>query len=106
MTQPIQKQVAALSDKALDALRGAFVTRGANRGQLLANAPKDKLAKAAWQGAQMVCNPYKVSICALMFFNDEEKAIFDEVEKFIESLGPAAKTFDRDRLALERLGVW
>ena len=95
-----------LSDAATKALAGAFVTRGPNKGQLLANAPKDKLAKAAWQGAQMVCNPYKVSICALMFFNDEEKAIFDEVEKFIESLGPAAKTFDRDRLALERLGVW
>ena len=106
MTHTINNQVAALSDKALAALQGAFVTRGANRGQLLANAPKDKLARMAWHGAQMVCNPYKVSICALMFASDEEKAIFDEVEKFIESLGPAAKTLDRDQLALERLGVW
>lgn len=30
----------------------------------------------------------------------------DEVERFLESLGPIAKTLDRDRLALERLGVW
>ena len=102
----MQNQVAALSDKALAALRGAFVSRGANRGQLLANAPKDKLARMAWNGAQMVCNPYKVSICALMFASDEEKAIFDEVERFMELLGPAAKTLDRDRVALERLGVW
>lgn len=102
----MQDQVAALSDTALAALRGAFVSRGANRGQLLANAPKDKMARMAWHGAQMVCNPYKVSICALMFASDEEKAIFDEVERFMESLGPIAKTLDRDRVALERLGVW
>ena len=99
MTQP-------LSEQATKALAGAFVSRGQNKGQLLANAPKDKLARMAWHGAQMVCNPYKVSICALMFASDEEKAIFDEVEKFMESLGPIAKTLDRDRLALERLGVW
>lgn len=102
----MQNQVAALSDQALAALRSAFVSRGANRGQLLANAPKDKLARMAWNGAQMVCNPYKVSICALMFASAEEKAIFDEVERFMESLGPIAKTLDRDRVALERLGVW
>ena len=102
----MQNQVTALSDQALAALRGAFVSRGANRGQLLANAPKDKRARMAWTGAQMVCNPYKVSICALMFASQEEKAIFDEVERFLESLGPIAKTLDRDRLALERLGVW
>ena len=99
MTQP-------LSEQAKKALAGAFVSRGQNKGHLLANAPKDKLARMAWQGAQMVCNPYKVSICALMFASDEEKAIFDEVERFMESLGPIAKTLDRDRLALERLGVW
>ena len=102
----MQDQVSTLSDKALAALRGAFVSRGANRGQLLANAPKDKMARMAWNGAQMVCNPYKVSICALMFASQEEKAIFDEVERFMQSLGPIAKTLDRDRLALERLGVW
>lgn len=102
----LSDKTSTLSDRALAALQGAFVTRGANRGQLLANAPKDKMARMAWNGAQMVCNPYKVSICALMFASDEEKAIFDEVQKFIESLGPLARGLDRDRLALERLGVW
>ncbi len=102
----MQEQVTALSNGARAALRGAFVSRGANRGQLLANAPRDKMARMAWNGAQMVCNPYKVSLCALIFASDEEKAIFDEVERFMESLGPAAKTLDRDRVALERLGVW
>jgi hypothetical protein len=62
-----------LSEKAKVALYGATIKRGADKGLLLNTAPKDRLAKAAWMGAQMVCNPYKVSISALTFFDDEEE---------------------------------
>lgn len=99
-----------ISDKTASALHGATIKRGKLKGMLLKSAPKDKLARAAWYGAQIVCNPYKVSISAIMFFSDEERAIYREVEALMEEWKKqtkgAAVLLDQDRRDLERMGAW
>ena len=98
-----------ISDKAGKALHGACYKNGPHKGRLLKNAPKDPAARAAWYGAQMTCNPYKVSIAALMFMRDEEREIYREVEKLFDDMKAAGwrpEGLDRDRYNLELLGVW
>lgn len=94
-----------ISDNAARALQSAVTSKGRNKGLLLAKAPPSRsLAYAAWQAAQMCCNPYKVSIAGLMFMNDEQRAIYDEILAIFEGLN--IKSLDRDRNALERIGAW
>jgi hypothetical protein len=99
-----------ISDKASQALYGACVTRGKAKGLLKRNPPKDRLARAAWYGAQIVCNPYKVSISAIMFFDDEERAIYREIEALMENwkanTSGSIVHMDQDRSALEKMGAW
>ena len=109
LKQRKENTMPTISDQASRALYGACVTRGKAKGLLLKNAPKDKLAKAAWHGAQMVCNPYKVSVYALMFMSPEEKAIYDEIVALFDWLKAQSGNcvlLDQDRLALEKLGAW
>jgi len=98
----------ALSDTTRAALAKAYATRGKHRGQLLAKCPRsDTLAAAAWQGAMMACNPYQVSIGACLFFNDAQRAVFEEIKNHFDALPHAYRVMaQRDREALERLGVW
>jgi hypothetical protein len=94
-----------ISDTAAHALKAAVATKGKHKGLLLAKAPPSRtLAYAAWQAAQMCCNPYKVSISGMMFMSAEQRAVYDEVLAIFEGLG--IKKLDRDRNGLERLGVW
>jgi len=94
-----------ISDKAALALKDAVAARGQHKGLLLARAPKSNtLAYAAWQAAQLCCNPYKVSIAGLLFLTDEQRGVYDEILAIFEGLG--IKSLDRDRNSLERLGVW
>lgn len=94
-----------ISDKAALALKEAVTTRGRHKGLLLAKAPKSNtLAYAAWQAAQLCCNPYKVSVAGLLFLTDEQREVYDEIRNIFETLG--IKSLDRDRNNLERLRVW
>ena len=97
-----------LSDVAREALRSAYATRGPHRGQLLKRCPRSNtLAAAAWQGAMLVCNPYQVSIGACLFMTAEQKAVRDEITAHFETLPREYQIMaQRDREALERLGVW
>ena len=98
-----------LSETARAALMRCFATKGKNKGLLLANAPgpyKDPDAYSAWQGAQMACNPFKVSIAHMMFMKPEQKAIFEEVCAYMDARPALKKVLDRDRAGLEKLGVW
>jgi hypothetical protein len=99
-----------ISDKAARALQAATIQRGKNKGLLLKNAPREPIARAAWYGAQIVCNPYKVSISALLFMSEEERAIYREIETIMEKWKAethgAIVLFDQDRAALERMGAW
>jgi hypothetical protein len=98
----------ALSETARGALRLAYASKGPHRGQLLAKCPKSNtLAAAAWQGAMLICNPYKASIGAMLFMTDEQKAIRDEVIQHFETLPREFMIMAaRDRETLENLGVW
>ena len=94
-----------ISEQAANALKAAVSTRGKHKGLLLAKAPASQtMAYAAWQAAQMCCNPFKVSIAGMIFMTDEQRAIYDEVLAIFEGL--KIKSLDRDRNALERMGVW
>lgn len=99
-----------ISDAASHALYGATIKRGKDKGLLLKTAPKDQLAKAAWYGAQMVCNPYKVSISAIIFFTEKQTAIYQEIITIFDELTKTTKgaivSLDKDRATLERLRVW
>ena len=97
--------MATLSNKAAKALYDAVAQSGKHKGMLKAKAPPaSSLAYAAWQGAQMVCNPYKVSIAGMMWLTDEQREVMREVEQAFEAIG--LKSLDRDRNTLEHLGAW
>lgn len=94
-----------ISDKAALALKTAVATKGAHKGLLLAKAPKSNtLGYAAWQAAQLCCNPYKVSISGLLFMSDEQREVYNEILTIFETLG--INSLDRDRNGLEKIGVW
>ena len=97
-----------ISDTAALALREALVSRGPNRGKLKASAPPSHtLAYAAWQGAMMSCNPYKVSIAGMLLFTPEQRTVHEEVTALFDTMPMAERIkFDRDRLSLESLGIW
>lgn len=97
-----------LSDIAKQALAGAYATRGPHRGQLLARCPKSSTpAAAAWQAAMLVCNPFQVSIGAVLFMTESQRAIFNEVKVHFEALPRQYQIMaQRDREALEALKVW
>jgi hypothetical protein len=97
-----------LSDAAREALRGAYATRGKHKGQLLARCPASStLASAAWQGAMMSCNVYQASVAAVLFMSAEQKAIYHEVMAHFDAMPHAYRIMaQRDREALEHLGVW
>ena len=95
-----------LSQSAIDALSYAIATKGKNKGKLLARAPaSNTLAYAAWQGAMLSVNPYKASICGLMFMTEEQRAISQEVTAFFDA-NRQLRGMDKDRSSLESLGVW
>ena len=97
-----------LSEQARTALQGALTTKGPHKGQFLARAPRSNtLAYAAWHGAMLSINPYKVSIGGIMFMDLEQRKIQAEITAFFDAVPKNVRiNFDRDRLALERLGVW
>ena len=97
-----------LSDTAATALAQAYATRGKHKGQLLARCPDSRtLAAAAWQGAMLSVNPFKASICSRMFMSAEQRVGADEVTAYFDAVSKDRRVqADRDRAALEKLGVW
>jgi hypothetical protein len=97
-----------LTDTARNALAQCYATRGKHRGQLLARCPRSNtLAAAAWQGAMVVCNPYRAGIVTMLFFNADQRAVFEVVKAHFESLPREHLILaERNREALESLGVW
>ena len=98
----------SLSEAARNALNGAYATRGKNRGQLLARCPNIRHARRRrWQGAMFVCNPYQISIGSILLMSPLHRELFEEVKAHFETLPREYQILaQRDREALERLGVW
>src|SRR4029077_6808935 len=97
-----------LSPTALTALKDCFATRGPNKGRFLSRAPsqdKNPNAHAAWHGAMLSINPFKASVGAYLFMSHDERVLHQEVMAFFDAR-PELRGLDKDRAALERLGVW
>jgi hypothetical protein len=95
-----------MEQKTMDAILNCFATRGKGKGYLLAKCPKSGTPEAAaWQGLALAWNPYKASIFAIMIMSDENHAIHKQALAWAES-NMQLRGLDRDRLALESLGVW
>ena len=91
----------------VSAIESAISTRGKNKGQLKATCPRsDTDAAAAWQALQMEANPYKVSMGTCLFFSTRQTKIFNAVLETIRDRNIDVRGLDRDRVALESLGVW
>ena len=93
------------------AFRAAFATKGKNAGRLLTKCPLSTTdAAAAWQACMMHANPYKVGIMTTVLFSSEQREIYDWVYNALEAaIAQGAidiRRIDRDRFALESLGVW
>jgi hypothetical protein len=97
-----------LPAEAADALRAAIATRGPHKGRLLKKAPPfSTLAYAAWQGAMMAINPYKVSIFGVYMMDDAQRAVQEAVTSWFDSMPRSDRIeYDRDRRVLEAIGVW
>ena len=101
-----------MSPEAKQAVEDALAKQGSRKGLLLASAPKaNTLAYAAWQALMLNVNPYKASIAGLIMMSDEQRAVYREVEAWWDSMKPAVQAvlrqgLDKDRAALENLGVW
>jgi hypothetical protein len=95
-----------LTESDIAAINGCFASRGANKGKLLASAPKSAtLAYAAWQAMVLAWNPYKASVFGMIMFSDEQRACHKRVLAWAEA-NMHLRGLDRDRLALERIGAW
>ena len=100
--------ISILSPKAFEAFKACLASRGKRRGKLFAKCPPSHtLAAAAWQATMLCVNPYRAGIATMLFMNDEQREIHEEVLAFIESL-PRDKVIalEHNREALESLGVW
>lgn len=103
-----------LSDRAQAAIRSALATKGPRKGLLLSSAPKSETdAFAAWSALMMRCNPFKVGMCNMirLAWDQDRKALHDEIDAWFESLPKNTQHslsvgLDKDRLALQTLGVW
>lgn len=97
-----------LSPAARDALMACFATKGKRKGRLLASPPKGcmGLPYIAWHAAMLACNPYKVSIGALIMANAEQRAVREEITAYFDARPAIARVCDLDRANLEALGVW
>jgi hypothetical protein len=89
------------------AIQGAIARSGKNAGKLKATCPRsDTDAAAAWQAIQMEANPFKVSMAMCLFFSTRQTKIFNAVLETIRDRNIDVRGLDRDRVALENLGVW
>ena len=89
----------------IDAIAAACVSRGKRKGMLKAACPPmGTNAAAAWQAMMLEANPYKASIAQIMMLRGEARAIYDAIEASLKGID--LRGLDRDRVALEGLGVW
>ena len=99
-----------LSDTAKQAIIGAIASRGPKKGMLKAKCPPMGTdAAVAWQALMMEANPYKTGMGHILLMPDGPRAIWNEVANWIDAQKASGVDFrglDRDRVALEHLGVW
>jgi hypothetical protein len=95
------------SQEAIEAIKLALVTKGRNKGMLLAKCPRvDTPAAAAWMAIVSEANPFKLGIGHMLFMGEKNRALYEHILQAIKDMGLDVRGLDRDRKALETLGVW
>ena len=91
----------------IDAVQGAVSSRGKSKGMLKAKCPGSATdAAAAWQAIISFANPFKVSVGTCVLFSERQRQIFSLVELMVRNGEINYKNMDRDRVALDNMGVW
>lgn len=99
--------MAQLSPEDETALKAAIGKKGKYAGYLLAKCPSGDAAAAAWQGAVMACNPYKVSIGKVLFMSEDNRKLMERITVALDRVPKAELiNLDYDRQSLTELGVW
>jgi hypothetical protein len=94
-----------LRDICIDAIDAALVSRGKQKGMLKSKCPPMGTdAAAAWQALMRYANPYKIGMGHIMFFTDRQSAIYRAIDDALKETD--VRGLDRDRVALEIMGVW
>jgi len=98
---------AAHSTRLAAALKTVIAARGKNRGLLKSKSPAMGTdAAIVWQSCMMVANPYKVGIATAMFGAMTDPEFKAYVDQWVSENRATIARLDRDRNALESLGVW
>jgi hypothetical protein len=96
---------AELRDACIAAIDAALVSRGKRKGMLKSACPSMGTdAAAAWQAMMAYANPYKIGFYHIATFSQRQSAIYRAIDDALK--GRDLRAFDRDRVALELLGVW
>lgn len=96
-----------METRLLLALDQAIASKGKHKGQLKAKCPPMGTDGAVmWQALVWHANPFKVSICHMMYASHSDSEFYQACLSFAEERASVLPHLDRDRVALERLGVW
>ena len=96
-----------LSTKGLEATEKAFTSRGKNKGQLLRKCPPlNTPAAAAWNAIMFHANSSKVGLCHVFMMDDDNRALYNHIQKYLEDYSVDVSWMDVDANALRNLGVW
>jgi hypothetical protein len=90
-----------------EAFNKAVASRGRNKGRLKSKCPKMNTMEAVvWQAVMSHANPFKASMWSFFWFNENQKEFFNHIDKIITDKKINVMTMDKDRMALEMMGVW
>jgi len=95
-----------LENRLLLAYEDAIATKGKNKGKLKSKCPPMGTDGAAmWQSLMLYANPYKCGMFHL-FMSSLDPEFKSACDKFAHDRAELLPRLDRDRVALESLGVW
>jgi hypothetical protein len=96
-----------LEKRLLLAYEDAIATRGKNKGKLKAKCPPIGTdAAIMWTQMMLYANPYKVGMMHAIMGAHSDPEFTEACSAFAKERSSVAKYMDRDRVALESLGVW
>ena len=97
----------ALATRLNAALNGAIAQKGKNKGLLKSKSPAMGTdAACVWQACMLHANPYKVGMVASLAGAMTDAEFKQFVDQWVNENRAIIARLDRDRNALEALGVW
>lgn len=96
-----------MDERLHNALDDAIAQRGKNKGRLKAKCPPLGTDGAVmWTALMMYANPHKVGMVHAIVGGMHDPDFKDACDRFAQERAEVLRHFDRDRVALERMGVW